>query len=81
LKTVVFARDEEYARRVDIAELRREKQEHERWLASLTPEANLRSAALLREVMPKLATVRQRELAEEMAGKFEEGALAQPRFE
>jgi hypothetical protein len=56
---------------MDIEEIRREKKEHERWLASLTPEANLRNAALLREVMPKLTGVRQRELAEEIAQEFE----------
>lgn len=65
---------------MDIEEIQ-EGEQHKRWLASLTPEANLRSAALLREVMPKLPTVRQRELAEEMAGEFEQRALAQPRSE
>ncbi|HUA73914.1 MAG TPA: hypothetical protein VL988_04080 [Solirubrobacteraceae bacterium] len=62
---------------MDIDAIRREVEECERELASATPETNLRSAALLREVMPKLTSVRQRELAEEIAKEFEQRAHAQ----
>jgi hypothetical protein len=81
LKTFVFGWGGEYSRSMDTEGNRRERERHQRWLASLTPEANLRSAALLREVMPKLPTARQRELAEGMAGEFEQRAFAQPRSE
>jgi hypothetical protein len=66
---------------MDVEEARREVEESKRKLASLAPEANRRNAALLREVMSKLATARQRELAEEMAGEFEQRALVQSRSE
>ncbi len=45
-----------------------------RELAEATPEQNRRSAALLREVRPKLTSQRQREIAEEMTKRFEERA-------
>ncbi len=45
--------------------------ECERELAEATPEHNLRTAALLREVKPLLKSERQREIAEEMACSFE----------
>lgn len=66
---------------MDITEVRRETEATERRLASRPAEAHLRSAALLREVVPKLETARQRELAEEMAQEFEQRALAQSRPE
>jgi len=37
----------------------------------MAPEASLRAASLLREVMPRLADGQQRELAEAMARRFE----------
>lgn len=64
---------------MDIEEVRRETEEIERRLASRPPEAHLRSAALLREVVPQLRAARQRELAEELACEFEQRALAQSR--
>lgn len=66
---------------MDSAELRLAAGESERRLALLTPARNLRNAALLREVMPKLKTTRQRELAEEMAKGFEQRAFARSRPE
>jgi hypothetical protein len=49
-------------------------EESDRRLAAMAPEAHLRAAALLREVMPRLADGRQRELAEAMARRFERRA-------
>jgi hypothetical protein len=48
-----------------------ELQESDQRLAATTPEASRRAAALLREVMPRLSGERQRQLAEEMARRFE----------
>jgi hypothetical protein len=48
--------------------------ESDRRLATMAPEAHLRAAALLREVTPRLADGRQRELAEAMARRFERRA-------
>jgi hypothetical protein len=45
-------------------------------LAEATPEQNRRTAALLREVRPKLTSRRQREIAEDIAKKFEERAAS-----
>lgn len=46
-------------------------EESDRRLAAMAPEAHLRAAVLLREVMPLLADRRERELAEAMARRFE----------
>jgi hypothetical protein len=51
-------------------------EESNRRLAAMAPEAHLNAAALLREVMPRLADERQRALAEAMACRFE-GRAAQ----
>jgi hypothetical protein len=64
---------------VDAEEVQRKRQECERRLASLTPERNLRSAALLCEVMPTL-NVRQRRVAEDMIQRFEARARVQSAF-
>jgi hypothetical protein len=45
----------------------------------MTPESSLRAAALLRDVEPRLRGDRQREVAEEMARRFEERAAARSR--
>jgi hypothetical protein len=58
-------------------ELRRLIRESDQELAAITPEADLRAAALLREVMPQLSGERPRQLAEEMARRFESRADAQ----
>jgi hypothetical protein len=50
--------------------------ESNRRLAAMAPEAHLKAAELLREVMPRLANGRQRALAEAMARRFE-GRAAQ----
>ncbi len=42
----------------------------------MTPESSLRAAALLREVKPRLANDQQAIVAEEMARRFEERAVA-----
>jgi hypothetical protein len=42
----------------------------------MAPESSMQAAALLREVKPRLADDRQREVAEEMARRFEERAAA-----
>ncbi len=47
-----------------------------RELAEATPEQNSRTAVLLREVSPKLTSQRQRDIAEDMAKRFEERAAA-----
>jgi hypothetical protein len=81
MQTLVCVRDEEYSWPMDTAEARRETEMIERRLASRPAEVHLRSAALLREVVPQLRTARQRELAEELACEFEQRALAQSRSE
>jgi len=57
-------------------ELRRLARESEQWLALTAPETSRGAAALLREVMPRLSSGRQRQLAEEMAHRFESRADA-----
>jgi hypothetical protein len=52
-----------------------------RELAEATPEQNRQAAALLREVRPKLTSQRQREIAEEMAKRFEERAAVARRIQ
>lgn len=47
-----------------------------RELADATPEQNRQAAAFTREVRPKLTSQRQREIAEDMAKRFEERAAA-----
>lgn len=61
-------------------ELRRFARESEQRLASTAPETSRGAAALLREVMPRLSGERQRELAEEMARRFELRADAHSRL-
>ncbi|MFI4993615.1 MAG: hypothetical protein ACHQCH_08395 [Solirubrobacterales bacterium] len=53
--------------------------ESEQRLAATAPETSRRAAALLREVMPRLSGERQRQLAEEMARRFELRADAHSR--
>jgi hypothetical protein len=60
-------------------ELRRLALESEQWLAATPPETSRGAAALLREVMPRLSGERQRQLAEEMAHRFELRADAHSR--
>lgn len=48
-------------------------------LALMTPESNIRAAALLRDVKPRLASDQQRNVAEEMARRFDERAAAHSR--
>jgi hypothetical protein len=57
-------------------EARRLAEESDRRLAAMTPEAHLKAAELLRDVMPRLADERQRALAEAMVCRFE-GRAAQ----
>jgi predicted DNA-binding protein len=57
-------------------ELRRFGLESEQRLAATAPETSRGAAALLREVMPRLSGERQRQLAEEMARRFESRADA-----
>jgi hypothetical protein len=52
-------------------EVRKLAEESDRRLAAMAPEAHLKAAELLREVMPRLADGRQRALAEAMARRFE----------
>jgi Skp family chaperone for outer membrane proteins len=52
-----------------------EKREGE--LEAMSPEACRESAALLRDTQSRLATERQRELADEIAREFEARAAAQ----
>jgi hypothetical protein len=52
-------------------ELSRFARESEQRLGATTPETSRGAAALLREVMPRLSGERQRQLAEEMARRFE----------
>jgi hypothetical protein len=61
------------------AELRRLARESEQRLAATAPETSRGAAALLREVMPRLSGERQRQLAEEMARRFESRADAHSR--
>ena len=66
-----------YSWSMDIEEVRSAAHESERRLASLTPAECLQTAAMLREVtIPRLATARQREVAEEVARRFERRANA-----
>jgi len=60
-------------------EFRRFARESEQWLAATAPETSRGAAALLREVMPRLSGERQRQLAEEMARRFESRADAHSR--
>jgi hypothetical protein len=61
-----------YALFVPISEeLRRLVLESEQRLAATAPEISRGAAALLREAMPRLSGERQRQLAEEMARRFE----------
>jgi predicted DNA-binding protein len=60
-------------------ELRRFVRESEQRLAATTPETSRGAAALLREVLPRLSGERQRQLAEEMARRFELRADAHSR--
>jgi hypothetical protein len=60
-------------------DLRRRARESAESLASMTPESCLRAAALAREVKPRLAGDRQRDVAEEVARRFEERAFARSR--
>jgi hypothetical protein len=53
-----------------------EGSEIEARLAAQPREVHRRAAALLREVRPRLAAPRQREIAEEMAGRFDRRAAA-----
>jgi hypothetical protein len=57
-------------------DLRRSVEESRQRLAAMSPEQNLAAARLARHSMPRLATDRQRELAEEAAKRFEERAAA-----
>lgn len=59
--------------------LRRGAEESAERLASMAPETSMQAAALLRDVKPRLADDRQREVAEEMARRFEERAAARSR--
>jgi hypothetical protein len=58
------------------AELRRYGEQCERELAALSPEACLATAAMLRDVKPKLDRRRLIEIAEEMAQEFEAWAAS-----
>ena len=58
------------------AELRRREEQAERRLAELSPGACLGTAAMLRDVKPKLRTRRQCEIADEWAQEFEDRAAA-----
>jgi hypothetical protein len=60
-------------------DLRQVARESTRRLASMTPESSIRAAALLRDVKPRLASDRQRNVAEEMACRFDERAAAHSR--
>jgi hypothetical protein len=60
-------------------ELGRLARESEQRLAATAPETSRGAAALLREVMPRLSGERQRQLAEEMARRFESRADAHSR--
>lgn len=57
-------------------DLRRSVEESRQRLEAMTPEQNLAAARLARDAKPRLATDRQRELAEEAAKRFEERAGA-----
>jgi hypothetical protein len=61
------------------AEHRQSALESERRLVAATPETSRRAAALLREVLPRLSDERQRQLAKEMARRFESRADAHSR--
>jgi predicted DNA-binding protein len=54
--------------------------ESDQRLAEASPETSWTTAALLREAMPRLSGERQRQLAEELASRFElrAGARSQP---
>jgi predicted DNA-binding protein len=66
-----------YALFVMIAEeLRRFALESEQRLDATAPEISRGAATLLREVMPQLSGERQRQLAEDMARRFESRADA-----
>jgi predicted DNA-binding protein len=60
-------------------ELGRLARESEQRLAATAPEISRGAAALLREVMPQLSDERQRQLAKEMARRFESRADARSR--
>jgi hypothetical protein len=60
-------------------ELRRLVLESEQRLAATAPAISRGAAALLREAMPRLSGERQRQLAEEMACRFESRADARSR--
>ena len=60
-------------------DLRQVARESARSLASMTPESSIRAAALLRDVKPRLASDQQRNVAEEMARRFDERAVAHSR--
>lgn len=60
-------------------DLRRGAEESARRLASMAPESSMQAAALLREVKPRLASDRERGVAEGMARRFEERAVARSR--
>lgn len=60
-------------------ELRRFARESEQRLAATAPEISRGAAALLWEVVPRLSGERQRQVAEEMARRFESRADAHSR--
>ena len=55
-------------------DVRRRAEERRERVAAMTAEECLGVAALLRDVLPKLETERQRKLAQEMAERFEKRA-------
>lgn len=60
-------------------DLRLSAEESARGLASMAPESSMQAATLLREVKPRLASDRERGVAEEMARRFEDRAAARSR--
>jgi hypothetical protein len=59
----------------DHAELAQES----RGLVAIAPQASIRAAALLREVVPRLSGDKQRAIAKEMAHRFEQRAIQSSR--
>lgn len=57
-------------------DLQRSVEEARREFEGMTPEKSLAVARLVRKAKPRLETERQRELAEEMASRFEQRAAA-----
>jgi hypothetical protein len=60
-------------------DLQQVARESARRLALMTPESSIRAAALLRDVKPRLASDQQRNVAKEMARRFDERAAAHSR--